>query len=70
MNKLIRGRIKSLKTNFGFIEGADGTDYFFHWTMLATTSKTFRQLEEGFTVEFRPEVVDDKPRAQDIISID
>jgi cold shock CspA family protein len=66
----IRGRIKSLKVNYGFIEGIDSTDYFFHWSFLNHSSKTFKKLEEGDTVEFIPKIEDDKPKAMDIVSVD
>lgn len=67
----MRGRIKSIKKNFGFIGGSDGNDYFFHWSMLSEMTKTFNQLSIGNTVEFKPEITDDKKlRAQQIIAID
>lgn len=66
----MRGRVKSLKRNFGFIGGRDSKDYFFHWTYLSSTTKTFKQLNVGDTVEFIPEKSDDKDRARDIIAID
>lgn len=69
-NSKLRGRIKSLKKNYGFIGAADGQDYFFYWTFLAEKTKTFNQLSVGTTVEFKPEVVDKKLRAQNIIAID
>jgi cold shock CspA family protein len=69
-NGTIRGRIKSIKKNFGFIGGIDSKDYFFHWTYLAPTTKTFNQLAIGTTVEFIPENSDGKDRARNIIAID
>lgn len=66
----MRGRIKSLKKNYGFIGGIDSRDYFFHWTYLSPMSKTFNQLTQGTTVEFIPEKADDKDRAREIIAID
>ena len=66
----IRGRIKSLKANYGFIEGIDGTDYFFHWSFLNSATKTFKQLAEGDTVELLPEVLGDKIRARDVVALD
>lgn len=66
----LRGRIKSIKKNFGFIGGIDSQDYFFHWTYLHPSSKTFNQLSVGTTVEFLPEQVEDKHRAREIVAID
>lgn len=68
-NKM-RGRIKSLKRNHGFVGGHDGHDYFFYWTFLSPNTKTFNQLAVGTTVEFVPETVDGRRRAQNIIAID
>jgi len=69
MDKM-RGRIKSIKKNYGFIGGIDGKDYFFHWTFLGIKTKTFNQLIIGGTVEFIPELVEDKHRARDIDTLD
>ena len=66
----IRGRVKSIKKNFGFIGGIDSKDYFFHWTYLSEKSKTFNQLAVGTTVEFIPENVDGKDRARNIVAVD
>jgi cold shock CspA family protein len=70
MAEPIRGRIKSIKKNFGFIGGIDSKDYFFHWTYLAPTTKTFNQLSIGTTVEFIPENSDGKDRARNIVAVD
>lgn len=37
---------------FGFVEGADGYDYFFHWTAVNRKCKQFRNLKEGEQVTF------------------
>lgn len=67
----IRGRIKALKKNYGFIHGIDNNDYFFHWTYLLPTTKTFNQLTPGMTVDFKPQKMEgDKDRALDIVAID
>jgi cold shock CspA family protein len=66
----MRGRIKSVKKNYGFIGGMDSRDYFFHWTYLSPATKTFNQLKVGDTVEFIPEKADDKDRAREIIALD
>ena len=69
-NSRIRGRIKSLKRNYGFVGGADGVDYFFYWTYLNDKTKTMNQLTVGTTVEFKPTKEEDKMRAKDIIALD
>lgn len=69
-NSRIRGRIKGLKRNYGFIGGIDSKDYFFHWTALSTNTKTFNQLTIGTTVEFIPDYSNDKNKATDIVAID
>jgi cold shock CspA family protein len=69
MDKM-RGRIKSLKKNYGFIGGSDAKDYFFHWSFLADSTKTFSQLEVGNTVEFIPMMEQEKARATQIIAVD
>jgi len=69
----MRGRIKSIKKNYGFIGGQDSKDYFFHWTFLCVSKecKTFNQLAVGTTVEFVPEKAEnDQDRAREIVSID
>lgn len=66
----MRGRIKSIKRNFGFIGGIDSRDYFFHWTYLSSNTKTFNQLKVGDTVEFIPEKADDKDRAREVVAVD
>lgn len=40
---------------FGFIEGEDGYDYFFHWTAVNRKCKQFRNLHEGEKVSFNIE---------------
>jgi cold shock CspA family protein len=66
----LRGRIKSIKKNYGFIGGIDSKDYFFHWTYLSPQGKTFNQLSVGTTVEFIPERAEDKDRAREIVALD
>lgn len=66
----MRGRIKSIKKNYGFIGGMDSNDYFFHWTFLSPATKTFNQLSVGITVEFVPEKGEDKNHAKDVVAID
>jgi len=53
---LMRGKVRKLKEGFGFISGDDGRDYFFHWTALQRTTKSFTDLQildrvEGSIIE-------------------
>ena len=57
------GKIIRLNKGFGFIEGEDGRDYFFHWTEIDKFSKQFRNLAIGEYVNFQPGSTDDGPRA-------
>jgi len=66
----IRGRIKSLKKNYGFIQGENGVDHFFHWTFLVKESKTFNKLQVGDTVDFIPKQMEDKVHATEIKTLD
>ena len=73
---MMRGRVKSKKETYGFINGIDGKDYFFYWSHVSELSKkTFKQIEVGDTVNFEPVIVKDKDgndreQAKDIKSID
>jgi cold shock CspA family protein len=72
---LMRGKVRKLKEGFGFISGDDGRDYFFHWTALQRTTKSFQELAildrvEGSVVEstegrgprlIEIRVIDDRP---------
>lgn len=62
----MEGTIRKLKSGYGFVAGADGIDYFFHWTDLLKTSKQFRNLAEGEKCEFEPSVNERGPRATTI----
>jgi cold shock CspA family protein len=67
----IRGRIKALKFTYGFITGKDGKNYFFHWSQVDDRSpRTFKQLEQGTTVEFTPTKVEEDDRADSVVAID
>jgi len=57
------GKVVRLNKGFGFIEGVDGRDYFFHWTELDKFSKQFRNLKVNELVSFQPGATDDGPRA-------
>lgn len=69
-DKRLRGKICRLNKGFGFIEGEDGRDYFFHWSELDKFSKQFRNLHEQDLVEFQPGKTDQGPRAFAISTID
>ena len=72
---VMRGKVRKLKEGFGFISGDNGRDYFFHWTALQRTTKSFQTLEildrvEGSVIEgevgkgprmIEIRVIDDKP---------
>lgn len=49
-----RGTIDRLDAGYGFIEGDDGTRYFFYYKALDTFGPQFRDLERGMRVAFTP----------------
>lgn len=63
----MNGTIKklSLDRGFGFIQGDDGSDYFFHQTELRG-GLSFDQLKEGQRIAFEPRQADKGPRAADV----
>ena len=52
----MKGRITNIKRQkgFGFIQGADGIDRFFHINGQLAGDTPFDQLQEGVAVEFEP----------------
>lgn len=70
---VMKGKVRKLKEGFGFIAGDDGLDYFFHWTALQQTTKSFNELQvldrvEGSVIEgakgprlIEIRVIDDRP---------
>ena len=58
VKRLVRDR------GFGFIEGADGTELFFHRSALRTGG--FDDLKEGQAVEFEVERGEKGPRAANV----
>lgn len=56
----MRGTIRLLKVSYGFIEGADGLDYFFHKSGLQQTTLPFDELETRMLVEFT--AIDNPPK--------
>ena len=48
------GVIRVLKQGFGFIEGENRVDYFFHRSGLQMTTCTFEELGVGQEVTFEP----------------
>jgi cold shock CspA family protein len=69
-DRRMMGKIARLNAGFGFIEGSDGRDYFFHWTELDKFSKQFRNLKEHESVEFTPGRTIHGPRAFEIKTTD
>lgn len=76
----IRGKVRKLLEGFGFIAGDDGLDYFFHWTGLQQTTKSFHDLKlldrvEGSVIEGQKgprlieiRVIDDRPASHPLKS--
>jgi len=62
----MKGKIRVLKGDkaFGFIQGEDSKDYFFHRSALRNAQ--FDDLEVGQAVEFKPTNGDKGPRAEDV----
>ena len=62
----MKGKIRVLKGDkaFGFIQGEDAKDYFFHRSALRNAQ--FDDLEVGQAVEFKPTNGDKGPRAEDV----
>lgn len=65
------GTIKRLVVDkgFGFILGADGTEYFFHQSALAdprSPTRGFDALQEGDSVTFDPTLGPKGPRAEHV----
>jgi CspA family cold shock protein len=69
-DKILKGKICRLNKGFGFIEGEDGRDYFFHWSALDKFSKQFRNLQDGDKVEFQPGRTSQGPRAFQVTTLD
>lgn len=61
------GSVKRLTRDrgFGFIQGEDGNDYFFHRSELRG-GLTFDALKEGQRVTFEPREGDKGPRAAEV----
>lgn len=62
----MRGTIRLLKDVYGFIHGADGTDYFFHRTGLELSTRTFEELKIGVEVAFTTISAPKGPRAIEV----
>jgi len=69
-DRRLDGRIVRLNKGFGFIEGTDGRDYFFHWSELTKFSKQFRNLSPGDKVQFQPGRTDTGLRAFSVETTD
>ena len=63
---MARGTVKGLVRDrgFGFIQGEDGVEFFFHRS--AVQGKPFESLTEGQGVEFDVERGDKGPRAANV----
>jgi cold shock CspA family protein len=66
----MRGTIRLLKLGYGFIHGADGTDYFFHRTGLEMTTWKFDDLKTSIEVVFTAIQAPKGPRAIEIRVVD
>lgn len=62
--KRIKGRIKELRFDWGFIEGEDGKDYFLYCKSMDPNSCNFKSLRFKDEVEFVPTVSSRGPRAE------
>lgn len=69
-DRRLDGKIVRLNKGFGFIEGIDGRDYFFHWSELTKFSKQFRNLQPGDLVQFQPGRTDTGLRAFSVETVD
>jgi CspA family cold shock protein len=69
-DRRLTGKIARLSNGYGFIEGSDGRDYFFHWSELSRFAKQFRNLNPGDEVDFQPGRTDNGPRAFQIMTLD
>ena len=63
---MANGKVKRLVTDrgFGFIQGDDGKDYFFHHSAVVT--KNFDQMKPDDEVEFEPTKGEKGPRAEQV----
>ena len=63
IEKRVRGKITRVDTRgFGFISSLDipYTRIFFHWSGLLQSTRNFKDLDKGLTVEFNPFLIEGK----------
>jgi cold shock CspA family protein len=65
----IKGKVKSWKSGFGFIDGEDSKEYFVHNSSLKVADNGFRALTAGQEVEFEGGEQDGRPRALNVTSV-
>lgn len=63
----LTGTIRTLRETYGFINGADGIDYFFIPSGLQMTTRRFHELSVGDDVQFIPIEHPKGPRAIEIL---
>lgn len=69
-DRRLHGKISRLNQGFGFIEGENGIDYFFHWSALSRFSRKFSFLKLNDPVNFQPGRTPQGPRAFDVLTIE
>ncbi len=62
----MKGTIETLKSNFGFIRGEDGTSYFFIPSGLQLSTMGWDDLKQGMRVNFTDIVHPKGPRAIEV----
>lgn len=65
---MINGTIVTIRHDkgYGFINGEDGREYFFHKYDLSDKAVYFAHLEVGARVEFLPKLTSKGPRAESV----
>lgn len=65
---MINGTIVTVRHDkgYGFINGEDGREYFFHKDDLNDRSVYFIHIEVGTRVEFQPKLTPKGPRAENV----
>ena len=68
-SRRIKGKIIRVveARGFGFIEGDDKIDYFFHLKHVSKFSRPFRHFKAGDIVEFNPTQTETGPQAWEIM---
>ena len=68
------GKVSRINKGFGFIEGDDGRDYFFHWKNVDRFSRQFRAMKIGDKVQFvkatDPEDLKKGPKALEVYCLE